>query len=84
MQPGWGKISQVAEYSGLSEKTLRSLLKQGLRHSRLPSGTIILKIEWVDEYLERYETPIDEKPLDKIVSQLEREFNIKGGSHEIY
>ena len=52
---GWGKIKQAAEYSGLSIRTMRTLLKQGLRYSRLPSGTILINYKAIDEYLQKFE-----------------------------
>lgn len=63
---GWVKIKKAAEYSGISERTLRYYLKDGLKHSRLPSGTILIKYEWIDEYLERFAAKEDQ--VDKIVS----------------
>lgn len=52
---GWAKVPQIAEYMGLSQRTVRDLLKQGLRASRMPSGTILIKYVWADEYLEQFE-----------------------------
>ena len=52
---GWAKVPQIAEYMNLSQRTVRDLLKQGLRHSRLPSGTILVKYTWADEFLEQFE-----------------------------
>jgi len=74
MQSGWGKISQISKYSGLSEKTLRSLLKQGLRHSRLRSGTILIKLQWVDEFLEKHEVSDVDETLNNIVNEIESGF----------
>ena len=55
MPEGWAKIPQIAPYMGLSERTVRKLLKDGLRCCRLPSGTILVKYEWADEYLGQFE-----------------------------
>jgi hypothetical protein len=65
MQQGWLKIKQAARYSGLSERTIRGLLKQGLRHSRLASGTVLLKIEWIDAFFLQFEVRANE--ADRIV-----------------
>ena len=65
---GWGKIKDISKYCGLSERTLRSLLKKGLRHSRLETGTILIKTEWIDQYLENFE--IKENEVDKIVGEV--------------
>lgn len=48
---GWFKIKTAAKYADVSERTLRSWLKAGLRHSRLKTGTILIFREWLDEYL---------------------------------
>lgn len=64
---GFCKIKKAAEYSGISERTMRDWLKDGLKHSRLqPSVTILIKYEWIDEYLERFAAKEDQ--VDKIVS----------------
>ena len=68
---GWAKIKTAAKYSGVSERTLRKWLKSGLRHSRLPSGTILTKTEWMDEYLERFE--VVENEVDKITESICKE-----------
>ncbi len=51
---GWLRVKDVPGYAGISERTLREWLKQGLRHSRLPSGMILIKREWLDGFLEQY------------------------------
>lgn len=47
---GWAKIKKAAEYSGISERTMRDWLKAGLRHIRMPGerGCILIKYEWID------------------------------------
>lgn len=67
---GWAKIPNIAEYAGMSDRTIRELLKAGLRHSRLPSGTVLIKYEWVDEFLKGFEAnPNAEKEkLDAMVN----------------
>jgi excisionase family DNA binding protein len=69
---GWLKVKEAAVYCDMSERTIRSWLKDGLRHSRLRSGAILIKIEWIDEYLERFET--QENVADRIVDEVVREF----------
>ena len=56
----------------LSERTLRTWLKRGLRHSRLPSGTILIKVERIDEFLQGYE--VKEDLVEEIVKELEKDF----------
>ena len=69
---GWGKIRQAAQYGGVSERTLRGdWLKNGLKHSRLPSGTILTKFEWIDEYLEKF--VVNENQTDQLVDEVMKE-----------
>ena len=69
---GWAKIKKAAEYAGVSERTLRAWLKEGLRHSCLPSGTILIKYAAIDEYLEGFEVKDDfvDELVDSVVSEV--------------
>jgi len=69
---GWSKIKSAAKYAGISERTMRNWLKDGLKHSRLPSGTVLIKYAWVDEYLEAFAAKEDQ--VDKIVNETLRDF----------
>lgn len=69
---GWAKIKKAAEYTGISERTMRDWLKDGLKHSRLPSGTVLIKYEWIDAYLEAFAAKEDQ--VDKIVNETLRNF----------
>ena len=71
--PGWLKVKEAAVYCGLSERTVRSLLKEGLRYSRLQSGTILIKHEWLDEFFEGFE--VRENEVDTIVKGVMRDFS---------
>jgi hypothetical protein len=44
---------------GISSRTLRSWLKEGLCYTKLPSGMVLVKTDWVDEFLERFKTSDD-------------------------
>ena len=66
---GWGKVKSAADYAGLSERTLRTLLQKGLKHSILPSGTILIKYEWIDEYFESFAQSRNQ--LERIVGEIE-------------
>jgi len=74
MQQGWAKIKKGATHADVCERTFRKFLKKGLRHTRLPSGTILIKYEWIDEYLEKYE--VVENKADRIVDQVCKEFGV--------
>ena len=65
---GWLKIKSGAEYSGFCVRTFRPWLKQGLRHVRLQSGTILVKREWIDQFLLGYEHGHDR--VDNVVSEV--------------
>jgi hypothetical protein len=77
MEPEWFKMKTLAKYWDMSERTTRKQLKHGLRYSRLPSGSIRVKRQWADEYLESHivsdETSIDiDQCVDDIVADLRR------------
>ena len=66
---GWGKIKRAASYAGVSERTMRDWLKAGgLRHSRLPSGTVLIQFKAIDDYLSRFEA--DASQVDNIVKDV--------------
>ncbi|MFC1817103.1 hypothetical protein ACFL0M_14475 [Thermodesulfobacteriota bacterium] len=52
---GWAKIKHAARYAGIGERTFRKWLKQGLHHSRLPSGRILVSLKAIDDFLSGYE-----------------------------
>ena len=54
MKEAWGKIKRSAQYAGVCDRTLRGWLKEGLVHSRLPSGTVLIKFEEIDKFLESF------------------------------
>jgi hypothetical protein len=63
-------MKEAAVYCDMSERTIRGWLKDGLRHSRLRSGTILIKVEWIDEFLGRFEA--QENEVEKIVDEVVR------------
>ena len=71
MSEGWAKIPKIAEYMGFSERTVRELLKRGLRHSRMDTGTILVKYAWADEFLEQFEATSNE--VETIVDEVMRD-----------
>jgi hypothetical protein len=68
---GWARIKDGAKYSDVSERTFRDWIKGDLKHSRLPSGTILVRYSWIDEFLEKYQA--DENQVDRIVDQAVKE-----------
>ncbi len=71
---GWGKIRATSEYAGVSMRTLRDWLKSGLRHSRLPTGTILIRFSAIDEFLESFST--DQNQVDEIVENVCKEMDV--------
>lgn len=65
---GWGKVKAVAKYAGVSERTVRTWTREGLRHVRLPSGTILIRREWIDEFLGACE--VQENRVEAIVEEV--------------
>ena len=51
---GWLKVADAAKYSGVSVRTFRDWLKDGLERVKLPSGTILIKPASIDRYLEQF------------------------------
>ena len=68
---GYARVRQAAEYAGVKERTFRSWLKQGLRHSRLPSGTVLVSFQAIDEYVGSFE--VSESKIDEIVDGVIKE-----------
>jgi hypothetical protein len=71
---GWAKVKAASVYAGVSPRTLRKLLKRGLKHSRLPSGTILIRYSAIDEFLANYESQDNE--VDRLVETIEKELLI--------
>ena len=67
---GWAKIKSGAKYAAVSDRTFRDWIKSGLRHVRLPSGTILVKLAWIDEYLEGFEIQGEDIDLDSMVNEI--------------
>lgn len=65
---GWTKPKGGARYAGVSERTFRPWLKTGLRHVRLPSGTILVRYSDIDAFLEKF--AVDLNDVDRIVDEV--------------
>ena len=70
---GWTKIKQAANYAGISERSFRKWLKQGLRHIRMNTGTILIKYSWIDQFLESFE--VQENEVSRIVNEIQEEMD---------
>jgi hypothetical protein len=71
---GWTKPKGGARYADVSERTFRKLLKQGLKHSRLPSGTILVSFDAIDEFLASFEVDSG-REVDRIVDEVVQEMS---------
>lgn len=66
---GWLKISTAKEYVDVSDtRTLKKWFKHGLRFSQDESGSIRIKRQWLDDFLEARE--VNRKKIDEIVSDV--------------
>ena len=70
---GWLRVKGAAEYCSISERTFRDWLRQGLKFSRLPSGTILIRISDLDSFLESFAVDENQQAerIDRIVSEVE-------------
>jgi hypothetical protein len=68
---GWLKVKNAAKRADNSERTVRGWLKSGLRHSKLKSGAILIKVEWLDEWIESHE--VVENEVEKITDEIMKE-----------
>lgn len=67
----WFKVKQATKYCGLSEGTLRKLLKEGLAHSRV-RGSILIKREWMDEYFKSFK--VEHNQVNEMIDDILRDF----------
>lgn len=65
---GWTKIKGGAVYTGVGVRSFRKLLKQGLRFSRLKTGTILVRYSDIDDFLKQFE--VTENEVEKITGEV--------------
>ena len=65
---GWGKIKQAARYTGISERTMRDWFKQGLKYTRLPTRTILIRYSDIDDWLEGF--AVNDDKINRIVDDV--------------
>jgi SpoVK/Ycf46/Vps4 family AAA+-type ATPase len=68
---GWGKIKPASKYAGVCERKMRDFLHQGLKYSRLPSGTVLIKFSHIDEFLGKFQT--NEDQVENTVAEVLRD-----------
>ncbi len=66
------KLSQAAAYCGITKRTLRHWLEDGLKSAKV-GGVVLVRKAWLDQYIKQYcrELGMD---LDKVVDGVIREF----------
>lgn len=67
--PGWLRPAAAAEYASVSERTVRTWLRDGLRSVRV-RGVVLVKVSWLDDFLEAHEQIGGEMDLDRIVNEI--------------
>ena len=67
---GYAKAKQAAQYAGVSERTFRDWLKEGLPHFRLSTGTILIAYKDIDVWMQKFR--VDMNKADAIVDELMR------------
>ena len=71
---GWLRPKAAAEYCNVGERTLRTWLKdEGLRSSRV-RGSILIKISWIDDFIEKNEVG-HRNELEGIVDEVCKDIN---------
>jgi hypothetical protein len=68
-QGGWAKVQSAASYADVSPRTLRKWFESGLRYVKAPSGALLIKLEWLDEFLEKFEVERTTNKIDQIVNE---------------
>ncbi len=68
---GWVKVKKAAKYADVSERTFRKWLKDGLHHSRVSAGMILVSYAAIDEYLGR--SAVETNQVDEIVNEFVKE-----------
>jgi len=71
MSKGWGRVRDVAEYTGLSDRTVRSWLKMGLPHSKV-GGAILVEFRQLDLWLRSF--AVDGNKVDTMVAEFLKDF----------
>lgn len=67
---GWLQIKAAAEYAGVSARTVRTWIKErGLKKARV-GGLILIKQEWIDQFLESFADQDIGAEVDRIVNEV--------------
>ena len=69
---GWASIKNAASYADISVRTMRDLLKRGLKHSRIFSGMIRIRYSDIDGFFTQFQ--VAEDKIDRIVDEVMKDF----------
>ena len=73
MSEGYAKVKDAAQWAGVSERTFRDWLKDGMPHIRLKSNHILIKYEYIDQWLNQFEVTTNN--VDELVEKVMEDFN---------
>jgi len=65
---GWAKVKEAAQYAGVGKSTFEKWLKDGLKYVKTPTGIRLVKLVWIDEFLETFIVD-DQDDIDNIVNE---------------
>ncbi len=71
----WGTMPAAAEYAGVGKARIRRWMKNGLKHSRLPTGRVLIRFVDIDSYLERYQVD-EEAVVNATVNEILRDMRV--------
>ena len=57
---GWLRIKSAAKYADVSATTIREWNYRGLKRAKI-KGIVLIKTEWLDEWLEQFQVDQDKK-----------------------
>lgn len=70
---GWLRLKPAAKYCNISERLLHEWLKGGLRSCKV-GGCLLIKVEWIDEFIQKFEVQNTGKQVDEIVNEVMKDF----------
>ncbi|WAC07847.1 MAG: helix-turn-helix domain-containing protein [Thermodesulfobacteriota bacterium] len=71
INPAWLRPKAAAAYCGVSERTLRKWLSEGLSYSRV-HGVILIRVSELNDFIHNFE--VKENQVDRITAEVLRDF----------
>ena len=70
---GWLRPKAAAVYCNVGERTLRTWLGEGeLRFSKI-KGTVLIKVSWLDSFLQNHEVKKDQDQVTSLVEEITKD-----------